>query len=115
MSVRTFSCWLIPFGSLMYPRAPTRVPLLVRTSILVSNDANLKPRVHWSLYPTCPDRPQRVFPKEASKELLGSLLSCGIGMHVVPSLCCCVLSSRRLLNFQSFDFTIFSGRHSVYA
>ncbi|KAN0140937.1 hypothetical protein V8E53_001381 [Lactarius tabidus] len=34
--------------------------------------------VHWSLYPTCPDRPHRMFPGEASKELLEVLLSSGI-------------------------------------
>ncbi|KAN0140935.1 hypothetical protein V8E53_001379 [Lactarius tabidus] len=34
--------------------------------------------VHWSLYPTCPDRLVRRFPREAPKELLGALLSSGI-------------------------------------
>ncbi|KAN0140932.1 hypothetical protein V8E53_001376 [Lactarius tabidus] len=34
--------------------------------------------VHWSLFPTFPDRPHRVFPGEASKELLRALLSSGI-------------------------------------
>jgi len=34
--------------------------------------------VHWSLYPTFPGQPTRRFPKEASKQLLGALLSSGI-------------------------------------
>jgi len=34
--------------------------------------------VHWSLYPTFPGRPTRTFPKEASRDLLGALLSSGI-------------------------------------
>ncbi|KAN0140922.1 hypothetical protein V8E53_001366, partial [Lactarius tabidus] len=43
-----------------------------------SNNTHSKRRVHWSLYPTCPVRSERIFPLSASKELLGVLLSSGI-------------------------------------
>ncbi len=70
-------------------------------------------RVHWSLYPAGPN--YRRFPNDASNELLGALVSCGIGNQSVVSLCSCMLNPDRLINVQSFDVTVYRGGNPVNA
>ena len=77
---------LITFGDLFqsFNSSPSTGETSISVFVFILTIAYSKRRVHWSLYPSCPDRPGRRFPGEASKELLRALLSSGIGMQVLP-------------------------------